>query len=114
MTDWDFTAQKAETETVFSDLLARTGIPAGAAINLDVQTVAGPDARRSEYLSALKSAGYSGSAYSDDDGNESIEVTFRDATFDSEAIWQREEAVTLIALNHGYRPDGWGFWEPSA
>ena len=37
---------------------------------------------------------------------------FAQLVFDPESIWSREKAVTEIALAHGYRPDGWGFWEP--
>ncbi len=113
MTDHDWDAQREETAWTVENLTETQGLPTGLAINLHIQTVAAAGADRSAYIDALKGAGYSGNAYtSEEDGTETIEVTIEGTYFTFAEIWRYEEAVTRIALDHCYRPDGWGFWEP--
>ncbi|MEJ1996809.1 MAG: hypothetical protein P8X76_01355 [Maritimibacter sp.] len=37
-------------------------------------------------------------------------ATLPDQPVSALAIWTGEEIATRIALDHGFTPDGWGFW----
>lgn len=115
MTDWNWDEQRADTEGTVAHLIAQEGVPEGAQINLDIQTVAGPEAgpvAKAAYLSALAQAGYAVETYTNDEGAETVEITIEGVAFGADAIWEYERAVSEIALRCQWQPDGWGFWEP--
>lgn len=113
---WDWDAQRADTEGTVAWLMTEKGVPEGASITLDIQTVAGPDAgplAKAVYVAALERAGLSFDVTNEDD-IETIQITVEGLSFDAEAIWTVERAVSEIALASGWQPEGWGFWEPDA
>ncbi|MEM7191131.1 MAG: hypothetical protein AAF439_16080 [Pseudomonadota bacterium] len=110
--DWDWDAQRADTAWTIEHLIETQDLTPGMIVTLEVQTIAADTPDRDAYIAALKDRGYGGSAYANDDGEETIEVSIPDTPFTEDAIWAAECAVTKIALSHGYQPDGWGFWEP--
>ena len=110
--DWDWDAQRADTVWTIGHLTETQDLTPGMVVTLEVQTIGGEAADRAAYIAALKAQGYSGSAYANEDGRETIEISIPDIAFTEEAVWAAERAVTKIALSHGYQPDGWGFWEP--
>lgn len=106
---WDFEKQKAETQWVFDDILSKTQLHGGEAIVLDLDFVLlAEDGDKAGFVKAVENAGYS--ALEGQDGQMTVSV--KNAWFTADSIWSFEEAMTHIALKHGYRPDGWGFLEP--
>lgn len=115
--NWDWDEQRADTEGTVAHLIAEQAVPEGAQITLDIQTVASPAAgplAKAAYLSALEQAGYRVETYTNDEGQEIVEVTIADIAFAAGTIWEHERAVSEIALSCQWMPDGWGFWEPDA
>ena len=39
-----------------------------------------------------------------------IEITVTDCPLIFESIWAHEEQLTILAISHGFSPDGWGFF----
>ena len=111
MTDWDWETQRADTEAVWSELAEKYELPHGMAIALDLQFVAGDAPDKPGFVAALRNGDYSIEIANNEEGVETIAATTQ-TTFDPHAIWEEEERATRIALDHGYLPDGWGFWEP--
>ncbi|MEL6336903.1 MAG: hypothetical protein AAFQ88_09695 [Pseudomonadota bacterium] len=111
--DWDFARQEQETAMVCLDLVSKGVIAPGDAITLDLHFVAaGPGADRAGFVAAMQAAGYSGTAYTDPEGQETIEASLPGLAFGAAAIWAEEERASRIAIAFGYLPDGWGFAEP--
>lgn len=107
--DWDFEHQRAETELTIIELQAEAGLDAADRITLDFEFL--PDEAESDraaLVKALASFGYLASAT--EDGR--VEASKIDIPFSLEEIWAHEERTTKIALARGFRPNGWGFWEP--
>lgn len=111
--DWDWNAQKQDTEWVFRDLKGKNMATVGQRIDLDILFIPLEDDKGAVALvRALEGAGYRAEAWFDEEEDEMVvEATAEDATFDLDTIWFAEEKATRIALKHGYAPDGWGFAE---
>ncbi|MEM9974055.1 MAG: hypothetical protein AAF771_07715 [Pseudomonadota bacterium] len=115
MRDWDFESQQRDTAWVIDDVSKTQGISIGAPITLEVQTVDGGQGSRAEYVATLETRQLKHSFFGgDEDDPETITVVFPDTLFELSSIWQRERLVTEVALQFGYVPDGWGFWEPGS
>lgn len=109
--DWDWEAQKADTDWVFRDLKGKKVAEPGQRIDLDIVFVPVEDDRGAKALvAALREAGYAAEAY-EDEGEMLVEATAEDADFSFDTIWFAESKATRIALKFGYAPDGWGFGE---
>ena len=111
--DWDWDAQRADTEWVFRDLKGKSVAKPGQRIDLDILFVPaeeGEDAGAPALVAALKAAGFAAEAFKED-GEALVEATAEGADFSLETIWFAEQKATRIALKHGYAPDGWGFAE---
>lgn len=110
MDDWDFEHQKAETFLTVTQLHRDEGVPLGAAIGLDLEFVAAGGAADGDgFRRKLAMFGYHAETGEDADR---VRVAVPDLSFDAEAIWLHEERTTRLALLHGFRPDGWGFYAP--
>ena len=109
---WDFDAQRADTVASVMQIAAEAGIAPGTPVRLDLAFEPGEGADRAAFLAAMKAEGYSGSAYTHDDGEAVIEAHVPDVPFGAEAIWSEEERAGRIALAHGWLPAGWGFEAP--
>ena len=103
--DWDWEAQRRETEEAVGLLAAQTKLPLGTEVWLEIHSVpngaSSPDV--DAYADALQAAGFE--VFDDHD---TIEARC-DARFEAESIWKAEARATEIALAHGFRPDGWAF-----
>lgn len=108
MSDHDFQSQKAESFYTVNQFLKdkNVAVTEGQKVTLDLQFVAGKEADRLAAMRALAMFGYD--ATEEKDGE--IEVHIPDLPFTAEDIWLHEERTTKIALERGYRPEGWGFW----
>ncbi|WP_366513910.1 hypothetical protein [Planktotalea sp.] len=42
-------------------------------------------------------------------GDSSLEIRTKPVTLSAEVIWEYEQQLTLLAREHGFEPDGWGF-----
>jgi len=109
----DFEKQKAETQAVFAELADGVDLP--DAINVDYQFLATADADWDGVMAALSDAGYACSRVEPEpeDGPGAtawLEASLTDQPVSALAIWIGEETATRIALDHGFTPDGWGFW----
>ena len=103
----DFEKQRQETVWVWSDISNRNlNLP--AKINLDIQFLGiSADSDKESFIASLKAAGFSVSFY-EEDGTVEASVSMIDASV--EAVWLNEERATKLALIHGFKPDGWGFF----
>lgn len=111
--DWDWDAQREDTEWVFRDLRNKKMAKVGQKIDLDIQFVpARPGADADGAVRALLKAGFAAESFEDEeDGEIIVEATAEDAEFTLRTIWFAESKATKIALAYGYAPDGWGFAE---
>lgn len=103
----DFEKQKQETIWVWSDISNRnTDLP--AKINLDIQFLkTSTNSNRENFKISLEGAGFSVAFYEED---ETVEASVNMIDASVEAIWLHEERATKLALVHGFKPDGWGFF----
>lgn len=107
---WDWAEQRRDTEASFKELQKDSGLETGTLITLDLQFLpAETDSDEDALILALEKAGYEVTVSPEDD---TVEASVADVPFSVEAIWKHEERTTKIALEKGYAPDGWGFWEP--
>ncbi len=106
--EWDSALQQNQTAYTVATLQKENGIEEGANITLDLTFVPQEDANVEAFEKVLKTFGYASSR--GEDGEISVEVP--DIPFTFESVWTHEERTTTMALSRGYRPDGWGFWEP--
>lgn len=103
----DFEAQREETILVWNDLSTRQKIPKAAV--LDLQFVPTKDsAEREAFETELSRAGYTCVRYQDEEG-ETFEASIGPIELDADTIWRHELATTVIAIECGFKPDGWGF-----
>ena len=101
----DFDAQREETFWVWNDLIEKHG-PMPPAV-LEMQFVPADETADAEKFDGLLQAvGYQVSHYEDDD---TVEAAIGPLELSGDVIWTHELATSKIALNCGYRPDGWGF-----
>ena len=106
--DWDFELQRDQTAHSVAELSRETGITEGTEITLELQFLPSAQANPESFARALKMFGYA-EPFEEDDG---ITVSVPAVAFSLDSIWLHEERVSKIAFNHGYVPEGWGFWEP--
>jgi hypothetical protein len=104
--DHDYEKQRADTLAVFQDIAGRNRIP--ERIRLELQFVPHGDADWPGARGALARAGFETDRYGNS-GAETLEAAIDLAAPSGEAIWVEEERATRICLDHGFRPDGWGF-----
>lgn len=101
----DFDQQLRDTEQAWHDIRSRhEALP--TAITLDLQFVPGDSPQWEECKNALETAGYQVCFY--DDGS-TLEASIRQVPNMVEEIWRHERTTTEIALQFGFKPDGWGF-----
>ena len=106
MHDWE--KQRQESAWVFNDLQSK-GVDFSRAYRLDLQFMPGEtNADRETFVDALRNAGYATKIYKDD---LTVEATTEPIMLTLDSIWSHERKTTEIALQHGYQPDGWGFFE---
>ena len=106
--EWDFELQRVQTAHSVAELNRETGIAEGMAITLELQFLPSERSNDESFARALKMFGYAEPSEEDD----GVYVSVPDVAFGLDSIWLHEERVSKIALNHGYMPEGWGFWEP--
>ncbi|MEJ2029596.1 MAG: ribonuclease E inhibitor RraB [Maritimibacter sp.] len=109
----DFEQQKAETLAVFAELADGAELP--DEINVDYAFLPGASADWDAVQAALDGAGYDcqQTEPEPEDGPGAVAqliATLPDQPVSALAIWTGEEIATRIALDHGFTPDGWGFW----
>ncbi|MEK0164220.1 ribonuclease E inhibitor RraB [Phaeobacter sp. JH20_02] len=106
----DFDTQKAETFSAFSDLQAEGDLPFEA--DLDLFFVAEEAKDWMPLAEALADLGfYTQWAEAEGDDPATLIATMPEQILSAAAIWMVEEVATRTALDHGFRPDGWGFAE---
>lgn len=105
----DFTQQKAETFSAFSDLQAQGDLPFEADLDLFfVASQAGTDWQPA--AQALADLGFETQwAEAEGDTAATLIATMPDQILSASAIWMVEELATRAALDHDFTPDGWGF-----
>jgi len=104
--DHDFDAQRAETLQVWRDLSATSSLREIAKLDLHfVPASSGADWNGFE--ARLAAAGYNSERYED---GRTLEASIGPVDFSVDAIWEHELATTKIALDCGFKPDGWGFF----
>ncbi len=110
-TDWDFETQHVETVHTCEHLRDEKGVKPKTDIMLDLffVPIEGEENRRDACIKALETFGYSPE---DSDAPDAIQVSVGPIPFTPQDIWAHEERATKIALSRGYKPDGWGFFEP--
>ncbi len=107
--DWDH--QRAETALTVAELIRSVGFAGGEPVALELEFAPGEGAADTAALiRKLGQFGYAAAPGGEAAG--AILVTVPDVALDADAIWTHEERTTRIALLHGWRPEGWGFWEP--
>ena len=105
---WDFEHQKAETAITLKHIEESGDLAAGTHVTLDLEfnPVEGADAEAC--ARALKMFGYEVEVHEDG----MIAASKPDVPLTLAGVWEQEERATKIALERGYEPEGWGFWEP--
>ena len=102
--------QQLETAHTIAHLLrTQTGLSEGQEIKLDLYFKPGTDADTEGALKRLKMFGYEAEVEAED-ASLSVKSPVTQLTLD--AIWEHEERTTKLVGQHGFTPDGWGFWEP--
>jgi len=106
--DWDWPLQQNQTAYTVAKLGEESGLDANSRITLELQFQPGAGADEAAFRKVLTTFGYS-VAEAEAGG---LDVSIADIPFTFESVWTHEERTTKMALGRGYRPDGWGFWEP--
>jgi len=81
-------------------------------VTLDVFLMPGKTADQEALERGLAMFGYAGDPGETEDKEPIYVVSIPDVALTAEDIWLHEERVSKIAVARGYRPDGWGFYEP--
>lgn len=100
----DFAAQRDETFAAFAEMAAEGDLPDLADLDfffLPDQEEADPQ-KLSRALEALDFLCHWA------EGEAELIATLPDQPLSATAIWIAEELATRVALEHGFRPDGWG------
>lgn len=104
----DFAAQKAETGVAYGEMQAEHGLPDMA----DIDYFFVPDTPEADWRplsDALSREDFDCQYVEPEDGEAPYLVaTLAGQIVSAEGIWIGEEIATRIALDHGFRPDGWG------
>ncbi len=105
----DLAAQKAETTAVLGDLSAKHNLPDVADVEYFLVPAHG-DANWEPLAQALTEAGYLCEYFQAELAEEAdyLLATLPDQPITTVGIWIGEETATRMALEHGFRPDGWG------
>ena len=103
----DFEKQRQDTILVWSDIANRNpNLP--EKINLDIHFLPNSDASdKKEFKVSLEEVGFLVKVYEDD---ETVEASINSIEASVDEVWYYEERATKLALIHGFRPDGWGFF----
>lgn len=110
----DLLDQKAETEAVFREMAAAGPLPERAGVDFQFSPE-GDDADWDALTDAVEALGHEVAWYQGDDEDDTwLEVTVEDTPVTLTAIWGHEERLTLLAAVHGFGPQGWGLFVPSA
>lgn len=105
----DFDAQKAETIAAITDIAEKNDLPDMADLDFFFLPV-GEDAHWPALADALTKQGYICEFIEDEEDEPPYLVaTIEDQPVTATAIWISEEVATRTALEHGFKPDGWGF-----
>ena len=107
---FDYDAQKAETERIWTEWSAAHDLPEAARVDLHFKP--GPEADATEFIGWLEDRGFEVEHFTDDDGDpdgEVIEAQTPTMTLSAAAIHAEERRTTEAALRYGWVPDGWGF-----
>lgn len=112
--NWDFERQKSETIDTVSDLSVNQEVKTGAdvRVTLDIFLVPTDAADQTLLERALAMFGYAGDFDEENPDSPSFVVSVPDVGLTAEDIWLHEERVCKIAMERGFLPDGWGFFEP--
>lgn len=97
----NFTAQRRETFDTFKDLPKGEKLPETAVVDF-LFFAEELDANWKACEAALKAKGFTCSRDED-----YLIASFGPMKVTPEAIWEREELATKIALSHDFYPDGW-------
>ncbi|EKE69947.1 MULTISPECIES: hypothetical protein [Roseobacteraceae] len=103
--DFDFQSLQADTVAVFQKIDAEYGIPGRAKIDYALV----PNGEAADWQAcedALRRAGYTVKRF---EGEGYLTATTQPLSMSLETVWLHEEEVTLLALQFGFSPDGWGF-----
>lgn len=105
---WDFEHQKAVTAVTLDGIRESGDLAAGTAVTLDLEFLPVEGADAEACAKALRTFGYEVEIHEDG----MIAASIADVPLTLDGVWTQEERATKIALDRGYEPDGWGFWEP--
>lgn len=105
---WDFEHQKNVTAVTLSEIRESGDLASGAMVTLDLEFLPVDGADAEACAKALKMFGYEVEVHEDG----MIAASIADVPLTLDGVWTQEERATKIALERGYEPDGWGFWEP--
>lgn len=100
----DYEQQRNDTLWAWHDLSSRGTMP--EEIDLDIQFLPAADPQWSDVQMALAEAGYRISRYED---GCTLQASIGPIQNTPDEIWRHERACTEIALEYGFKPDGWGF-----
>lgn len=103
----DYAAQRGETYAVWDDIGDSSDLPDVADIDYVFAPQDSADWDAAE--TALSAAGYECARAEDDDGAPYLAASLPDQPLTAMAVWLGEETATRAVLEHGFRPDGWGF-----
>lgn len=103
----DFEKQRQETILVWSDITNRNpNLP--VKINLDIHFLPTSGSSDKEgFKVSLEEVGFLVKIYGDD---ETVEASVNSIDASVDELWHYEERATKLALIHGFKPDGWGFF----
>jgi len=103
----DFEKQRQETIWVWSDITNRNpDLP--EKINLDIHFLPiSTNSNEDDFKASLEGVGFLVKFYED---NETVEASVSNIHASVDAVWLHEERATKLALSHGFKPDGWGFF----
>jgi hypothetical protein len=105
---WDYEFQKNVTAFTLKELRDSGDLATGAQVTLDLEFLPTDTADADACAKALRTFGYEVEIHEDG----MIAASIGNVPLTLEGVWQQEERATKIALDRGYEPDGWGFWEP--
>ena len=110
--EWDFDAQRADTAGTLEELFGDDALSPGMAVTLDVFLRPADGADPAALERGLAMFGYSGERMTDEAGGVVFVVSVSGVALGLDDVWTHEERISRVALARGFRPDGWGFFEP--
>ena len=108
----DLEQLKADTEAIFATIAARNQVPENILLNLQFIRLE-DDSDREIFAAKATSLGYKSEWIPDDDDAPDEAGYLEISTFvklpTAASIWAHDERLTLLAHEHGFAADGWGF-----